>query len=1036
MRIPCTPQANACRFGALLGWAILWAAMLVGQAAWAEEEAKVDYARQIKPILSNHCYACHGPDENQRKADLRLDDAESALAAAIVPNQADDSEMLRRILSQDPDEKMPPTAAKKPPLTAEEIELLRRWIDQGAEFQLHWSYQPRQRPKVPAAPNASWSRNEIDHFVARARTRQKFDASPVADRRTLIRRLYFDLIGLPPKPAEVDAFVNDTSDKAYENLVDRLMDSQHYGERLAIYWLDLVRYADTNGIHSDNHREHDWYRDYVIEAFNSNMPFDRFTTEQLAGDLLPGATKQQRIASGYNRLNLTTQEGGSQPKEFIAKYAADRVRNASVVWMGSTLGCAQCHNHKFDPFTTRDFYSFAAFFADIQETPVGRQPPARIPTDEQEAEVKKIDGQLTSLRKTLNTQTSQLDQSQAKWEQSRVASLTPWTTLAPVEMTSKQKVTLERKNDNSVLAKGANPDTDTYTVTAKTGSRNITAFRLELLTDGSLPKKGPGRAGNGNLVLTELTVEAAGKDGVFHPVELQNATATFEQKGAAKGNPYGLWSVASAIDRDAKGPKFGWAIMEQVGQPNHAVFETKQDLAASEDTTLRFTLAQNHGTKHTLGKFRLSVASRQRPVVANKSMSDQLVSLLSIPLDKRSDAQRAQVSKHYRTIAPELAAARKQVADLDAKRKSITDAYRAILVSMQVKPRVLRILPRGNWLDESGEIVQAAVPKFLGQVDATEGRATRLDLAKWLLSPENPLVARVFVNRLWKLMFGRGIVTTLDDYGAQGTIPSHPELLDWLASEFVESGWNVKHVVKLMVMSQTYQQSSLESQQLRQLDPANTWLARQGRFRIDAELVRDNALAISGLLVDKIGGPSVKPYQPPGYWAHLNFPRRSWKHDAGENQYRRGMYTYWCRTFPHPSALAFDAQSREESCVERPRSNTPLQALVLLNDPTYVEAARAFATRIVKEGGKTEKERLDFAFREAVSRRPNAAEYQVLTKLYEKHVKQFTDESNSAKELLSVGDSKPPADIAAAELAAWTSIARVILNLHETITRN
>jgi len=814
----------------------------IGSRLSAADARPVNYSRDVQPIFTAHCYACHGPDEGKRKGKLRLDQRDAAIRKAIRPGDTVHSPLLERVASQDADQMMPPPASKKEHLSAAQVDVLRRWIDQGAKFDIHWSYVRPTRPAQPPTRNKGWVRNPVDAFVAAGQEAHGFGPAPEADRVTLIRRLSFDLIGLPPTPAEVDAFIDDASPEAYEKLVDRLLASKDFGERMAASWLDAVRYADTAGYHSDNHRDVWLFRDYVIKAFNANKRFDQFTIEQLAGDLLPNPTAEQRIASGYNRLLQTTEEGGAQAKEYTAKYAADRVRNASSVWMASTMGCCECHNHKFDPFTSRDFYSFEAFFADIQEKAVGRQDQTPILTPLTEAQVKKLDADLARIKTDLAKPRSDLEAGQAKWE-------------------------------------------------AKAKADKV-----------KLPKP----------VADALAVEPA----------------------------------------------------------------------------------------------------------------------------KRTPQQKQIVAEHYRTVAPELEPLRKELAVVQGRRDALMKAVPTTLVATAVAPRVVHVLARGNWLDDSGEIVQPAVPAFLAILDSKGKRATRLDLAHWIVSADNPLTARVFVNRLWKICFGQGIVKSLDDFGVQGTLPSHPLLLDWLAVEFVESGWDVKHLLKLLVMSSTYRQSSVGAKEARDKDPGNVWLARQGRFRLDAEMVRDNALEISGLLAREIGGPSVKPYQPAGYWSYLNFPTREWQADNGENVHRRGLYTYWCRTFLHPSLLAFDAPTREECTVERTRSSTPLQALVLLNDPIYVEAARVFAEHIMKQGGKDTPARLDWAYRRAVSRPVKTEETKVLTELYQKHLAEFRLDGAGAAKTIAVGQWPVPKDVDPAELAAWTSVARVILNLHETITRN
>ncbi|NUQ65895.1 MAG: DUF1553 domain-containing protein [Pirellulales bacterium] len=992
-------------------------ASVVVPATYAADRP-VDYARQIKPLLSDRCYACHGPDSGKRQADLRLDVRKIAVESVIKPGDADGSYLVERIAAEDPADRMPPAQSNKPPLTKEEIELVRRWINEGAKFDEHWAYVPPKRPPVPEVKDTAWPKNGIDRFVAAGQQAQGLSPSPEADRRTLIRRLSLDLLGLPPAPEEADAFAADSAADAYDKLVERLLASPHFGERMAVYWLDVARYADTGGYHSDNHRDVWLYRDFVIRAFNENEPFDQFITEQLAGDLLPGATRWQRIASGYNRLLQTTEEGGAQPKEYQAKYDADRVRNTSAAFLGATMACAECHNHKFDPYTMRDFYSFAAFFADIQEKSVGRQDQTRLPTPEQEAQLAKLDSEIAAVRKGLDAQTPELDAAQARWEQSLQQRRIEWAVLKPADAKSSGGAVLEVLEDGTIAVKGPTPEKDVYTVTFVDTTAGVTGLRLEAIPEASLANQGPGRAANGNFVLNEVELSIDGKK-----VPLTNATATHSQEG---------YAVAGAIDGK---PETGWAILPKTGNASHAVFETASDLEAGR--TLVLTLRHDYGSAHTLGRFRLSATTAVRPVHAEgaDSLPQELTAALAIAPDQRNPQQKDALAAYYRSIAPELAGVRKQLADLEAKKQAVLDGAPTSLVSISTSPRTVRILPRGNWLNDSGDVVAPAIPAFLGKLDTADRRPTRLDLARWMTGRENPLLARVFVNRLWKLFFGQGIVKTADDFGTQGSLPSHPELLDWLAVEWIESGWDVKHMVRLMVTSATYRQSSQPGKELRQRDPGNVWLARQGRFRLAAEFVRDNALAISGLLSPKIGGPSVKPYQPAGYWFHLNFPKREYVHDHGEDQYRRGLYTYWQRTFLHPSLLAFDASSREECTAERARSNTPLQSLVLLNDPTYVEAARVFAARILRESGPNEPERIAYAFRRALGRRPQPAEQEILSRLYHKHYEQYARDEAAVKELLAVGEAAVPEGARPAELAAWTSVARTILNLHETITR-
>ncbi len=769
----------------------LVATLFAASAVGAQDTRKVEFNRDIRPILSNNCFVCHGPDNNLRKAKLRLDDEKDAHAKVIAVGKPMESELFLRMITSEGDKVMPPTKTNKK-LTKHEIALVKAWIEQGAKYEGHWSLIAPRKHAVPAVKNAAWPRNDIDRFVLARLEKEGVVPSFEADRRTLIRRLSFDLIGLPPTPEEVEAFLADTSPNAYEKVVDRLLNSKHFGERMAVHWLDVVRYADTAGYHSDNNRDVWMYRDWVIGAFNSNMPFQQFAIQQIAGDLLPNPTSEQKIASGHNRLLQTTQEGGSQPKEYTAKYAADRVRNFSTAWLGLTLGCTECHDHKYDPFTTKEFYQLAAFFADIQEKAVGGQVQTPIMTSEIQEKLRLLDAEIAEMMKKI----------------------------------------------------------------------------------AELPKA---------------------------------------------------------------------------------------DVKAAQ-------------------------------------------------------AKLAQVQK---------------------QKAAVQKAIPTTLISTSVTPRMVRILRRGNWLDNSGEIVEPGVPAALHgmKIEKDKKRATRLDLANWLVASENPLTSRVFVNRLWMLFLGQGIVKTADDFGALGSWPTHPELLDWLALDFDASGGDIKRAIRQIVTSATYRQSSKGTPELRQRDPYNQLIARQDRFRLDAEFIRDNALAVSGLLVEKIGGPSVKPYQPAGYWRYLNFPMREWTNDRGENQYRRGLYTFWQRTFLQPSLLAFDASTREECTVERPRSNTPQQALVLLNDPTYVEASRVFAERVIRSR-KTTADRIQVAFQIALQRQANKAEAKVLSNLYEQHRKHYDAHAKEAQALLGIGYTPAGKELAIAELAAWASVTRVILNLHETITRD
>ena len=988
----------------------------------------VDFNRDIRPILSDNCFYCHGPDKNTREAGLRLDTREGLLAdlggyQAAVPGKPDDSEIIRRIATSDHDDLMPPPETGKK-LSARDIALVRKWIDQGVDFKGHWLYITPERPAVPAVEKAGFVRNDIDRFILARLEAEGFKPSPEADRATLVRRVSFDVTGLPPTFEQVQSALGDSSPLWFERYVDDLLASPHYGERMAMYWLDLVRFADTVGYHGDRPMNIHPYRDYVIRSFNENKPFDQFTAEQLAGDLLPQATLEQKVASGYNRLNMMSEEGGIQDKEYLAKYAIDRVRNVSGVWMGSTMGCAECHDHKFDPFTAKDTYRMEAFFADIKERGYygglnnsgnwGEY--IQVPSAEQDQEKARLAAAVAQARAAMQVQSPELSMAQAQWEE--LAHSRRWRPLELVEARGEQGTTFKTLEDGSLLATGPAPEMDDYLLTFRTDLKGITALRLEVLPDASLPGNGPGRAATGNFLLHRLDVAADGQ-----AVKLVDATTTFAQDKT---------SAAAVIDGNDNG---SWAISPQFGQAHAAVFQTAEPLGNGEPVTLSITMRHLFGRNHTIGRFRIMASTGPRPIVAGE-MPDAIAAILAIDEANRSPEQRTAVASHFRSITPLLADARQKLAAAEAAYNAFDASIPTTLVTVaRDEPRIIRILPRGNWMDDSGEIVEPGVPHFLPQIEK-EGRANRLDLAQWLTRRDNPLTSRVFVNRLWKLYFGAGISRNVTDMGSQGEWPTHPELLDWLAVEFMDSGWDIKHMVRLLVTSGAYRQSSLMRPDLQKRDPFNMLYARQSPFRLDAEMIRDQALAVSGLLVPDLYGPSAKPYQPPGYYAYLNFPVREYESDKCAGLYRRGVYTWWQRQYLHPALLAFDAPSREECTAERPRSNTPLQSLVLLNDPTYVEAARVFAERIMREGGPSAEDRVAWAFRQVLIREPEPRELGVLVTLYRGHLAQYQQDPSGAEQLLTVGDRPAAADLDKIELAAWTSMARAILNLNETITRN
>lgn len=985
---------------------------------------KPEYNRDVRPILADACFRCHGFDKNTREGDRRLDTREGAMAdnggiQAVVPGKLKESDLHERIHTGDEDDMMPPKKAHRQ-LTEREKAIIDRWIEQGAEYQEHWAYIPPAKPAVPTAKEKAGS--AIDAFIFARQEQLGLKRAAEADRATLARRLYLDLLGLPPRPGEVEAFVNDGAPDAFERLVDRLLASPHFGERLAVWWLDLVRYADTVGYHGDVGRNVSPYRDYVIRAFNDGMPFDRFTIEQLAGDLLPNSTQSQKVASGYNRLILSTEEGGAQAKEYEAKHVTDRVKSVGTTWLAQTYMCAECHDHKYDPVTARDFYALGAFFADIKEQSIGkREPGMKLPSEEQEAELKAFETKIAALTEKFEGPLPEFDAAQLAWEKeiSDDPRDKPWATLLARKVTVISQVPT-RSGDAIEVPVAPTASIYEIEVTLPAGA---TGVQLEVLPSPSLPAGGPGRSSNGNFVLNEFALLQGDK-----ALKIGAASATFEQSG---------FPARHTIDGITEGMENGWGVSGNSGKHATIFFELAEPLP--EATSVIARLSQNWGSNHAIGRFRLGATTEPGRVrMPTSTVPADIVAAIKKPAKERNSETQRKVTAHFRSIAPEFAPMRQSLAGEKSSRDALLASLPQCLVSESMPtPRVVRVLPRGDWTKKDGEIMEPATPGYLpGAPKAEEGkRLTRLDLAKWLVSRENPLTARVFVNRMWKLFYGTGLSKTLEDMGTQGELPMNQPLLDWMAMEFMDSGWNVKHMAKLMVTSASYRLASAGPKEMTTRDPMNRELARGGRWRLDAEFVRDNALSIAGLMVHQVGGPSVKPYQPAGYWENLNFPVREWENDKNSNQWRRGLYTWWQRSYLHPSLLAFDAPTREECAADRPRSNIPQQALALLNDTTYVEAARALAARMLREGGVSPAEKVSWAFRQATGRKPSDAEQKILVDLYERHITVYTRDTDAAQKLIASGISSVPQENGPSEVAAWTSVARAILNLHETITR-
>ena len=1047
----------------------------------ADDPSRVSFNRDIRPIMSGTCFRCHGPDASSRMAGMRLDIRDEALkpkahGTPIIPGDPANSEVVQRIFAAD-GRIMPPASAHKE-LTAEQKDTIRRWIAEGAKYEGHWAYQPVTRPPVPAVSGAKIL-NPIDAFVQTRLAKEGLKPSEEADRRILIRRVTLDLTGLAPEPAQVEAFLRDRSPDAFEKVVNRLLDSPAYAEHEAVGWLDAVRYADTAGYHSDGDRPAWPYRDYVLKAFRENKPFDQFTREQLGGDLMPNATTEQKIASAYNRMGRTSAEGGLQPKEYFAKYGADRVRALGANWLGSTLGCAECHDHKFDPVLTKDFYALKAFFADVKEDGLVADtgPDAFSPKMPvyQAGEKERIDNlirQIAAAKTELDAKADGLAERRRNWERETLehakSGEPAWKFPMPITATAQlAKLTIEPNGPTAaeiaassalrggspggpgmIVAGGPNPDNETYTVTLQPGPGLWASVGIEVDSDLSLPGANVSR-GSDRFIVTE--VDAQSSDG-RRPLKPAPFALAYSATTPTTGYP-----ALSAIDGDSS---TGWGFFGGAGKP-FLILRFAEPLRTEGDSTLVLRLHQ--GSKYrraTLGRFRIGLSSGTplwpdppttdaqnaaapnagAPTAPPTGLPAPLKQALELAEDKRTPEQAGVIRDYFEYSSADLLAERLAIAKHEAALSILQAAVAQVMVTESMEPRETRLLPRGDWMSDAGALLQPAIPEFLGKLDTGGRRANRLDLANWLVSPENPLTARVFVNRLWRQFFGTGLSRVLEDVGSQGEWPSHPELLDWLAAEFMGPAgahpWDIRHMIRTIVTSYTYRQTSVSTPELDQRDPENRLLARQSRFRVDAEVVHDLALQISGLLVNKFGGPPVRPYQPDGYLAALNFPKRDWSASEGNDLYRRAVYTHWQRTFLHPMLGNFDAPSREESNVNRINSNTPLQALDLLNDPIFVEAARAFGERILKEGGSRLNGQIEWAFREATGRRPDNDELKILADLHDESLSHFKEDPAGTRKLLAVGDSPLPGKLNPAELAAMSNVARTILNLHEVITRD
>ena len=1195
------PKRSLFCLPSLLGIALVLVSTAVASVAakpsrQAAGPRHLDFNRDIRPILSENCFACHGPDKNKRKAGLRLDRSEEATAKlesgrrAVVPGDVGKSFILKVISSADDDERMPPQKTGKR-LNKEQIEVLREWIAQGAKFKEHWAYLTPERPPLPPVKNKRWPRNEIDYFILARLEKDGLKPALEAEKHTLIRRVTLDLTGLPPTIGEVDAFLADKSPGAYEKVVDQLLASQKFGEKLALQWLDLARYADSDGYHADVPRSMWQYRDYVVRAFNDNKPFDQFTIEQLAGDLLPNPTVEQRIATAFNRNGMSSTEGGADPDEYMNKYVTDRVNTFGTVYLGSSTACTECHDHKYDQFTQREYYQLYDFFNRIPEKGLDSDPAppfVKVPVPEQAAALTKLTNGVASLekerRELLDKQDDSLSGEQAAWEEKKRQQIhSGWDLLKPKILSATSGAELKTLDDLSVLATGPNAGQETYKVTLETAHRELTALRLEALTHDSLPLKGASRGTNGNFILTGFEVEAesadpamepavselewgqwfalgpfnAGsarevfekafitetnldfaktyeedklrwrekpdwKDGTAQALSGENQVTYFHRKITVKTARYinftagsdggmQLWlnggkvqngkifrrvapapdemmvllkpgentlllkvhhgsgvygflfappkqpvtkypvefaqaladysqkdfDVKRAIDEKAE---TGWAVdgqNEKLRGNRQAIFLARSPITFAGGTRLKVKLKFESGTpQQVLGHFRLAA-----------SAGGGFDEFAALPLNVQSglftvptlvtDVQKMDLKEHYRdNFYPDLKMLNTKLADTRKAANDLNGRIPTIRVMEDMaEPRVTQVRVRGDYRAKGDKVV-AGVPHILPPLQSCE-KTNRLTLAKWLVDPKHPLLGRVTVNRYWALYFGTGLVKTGNEFGTQGELPVHPDLLDWLAREFVDGGWNIKAMQRRIVMSATYRQSSKPTPELLKRDPNNRLLARGPRLRLSAEVIRDCALDYAGLLDRQRapGGPSVKPYQPAGLWEEKMFGGNKYEESKGADLYRRSLYTLWKRTVLNPTLMTFDAPDRALCTEQRSVTCTPLQAFVTLNEKTFIEAARVFAQRILQEGGTGLDPQITFAYRTVLARPPTSKERKIIAGVHADMMDTYQKDLKAALDLLAVGEASHADKLNELDLVAWTAVANVLLNLDETITK-
>ena len=1059
-----------------LAAAIAWCGIVYHGDALAQSKQTIRFDQQVRPILSNHCWSCHGLDEGSRQGNLRLDLRENAITAgdsgepAIVPGHPEKSQLIARIDSHDPDIQMPPLVTKKP-LSAEQKQILKQWIAEGAEYSGHWAFETPKRSEPPAIVDSEWVKNPIDQFIAHRLQQEGLRPTLEAAPHVWLRRVTLDLTGLPPSLKELDAFeaALETSlrEDVYANVVDRLLKSPHYGERMAMQWLDAARYADTNGYNNDETRTMWPWRDWVINAFASGMPYDQFLTEQIAGDLLPNPTVSQRVATGFSRNHVLTTEGGIIEEEYHVEYVADRVHTTATVFLAMSMQCARCHDHKYDPITQRDYYQFASFFNNVPDKVVSynkarmAEPLLKVPSPEQTAELQKIDARMVEIDELLKNRAANVTEELKAWE----ASLTPEQIAAAGPIGLQSHLAMDEADGELVANR----------VIAEQGG----------LVKGKALRK-PGRLGQ-SLEFDGSNYVDAGQIGDFDNTDkfsisvwiqipsndIGTVLSKMDDDNAYRGYDLMIDGGKIAAHFVSHWPDNGFRIASKnpvsLNEWHHLVVTydgskraqgvklyvdgvveefdvtTNNELSGSLKTDKAFHIGRRHksvpfkGLVDDLQLFGSELRSDEVATLAKGKTFAQLAGLLKTSANERSSEQQQLLVQYFVSqVDPTAKALRAERAELPKRRMEIENEIPATMVmSEPAEPRPAFILKRGQY-DQRGEQVESEFPQALNNaVSAGEqaSKKTRLDLARWLTDPSHPLTARVAVNRWWEMLFGAGLVETSEDFGSQGAFPSHPELLDWLATELIAQHWDQRAILKQIVLSATYRQSSNVTAELLQKDPRNTLLARGPRYRLPAETVRDQALFVSGLFSPRIGGPSVRPYQPEGLWEDVSVERRDkYVPDAGEGLYRRSMYTFWKRTCPPPGMATFDAPDREFCLVRRARTNTPLQALVLLNDPTFVEASRKLAERCLTAGSDVNS-RIDLAFRLVLSRQPDQKERETIQQILDEATQAFSEEPAAAEEYLTIGASPRDMALPPVELAAWTTAMSVLLNLDEAISK-